>query len=588
MTGPQKLKQMADKLRVHSLKMTTKAGSGHPTTCMSMAEITSVLFFSEMKKGDEFVLSKGHAAPILWAAYAEAGLIPVSRLTSLRKITSNLEGHPTPRMPLVKIATGSLGQGLSAGVGMALGFKLKKNKNRVFVVLGDGEVAEGSVWEAANSASYNKLNNLIAIIDVNRLGQSQPTMFGHKTKEYVKRFSAFGWNTIRVNGHSVRYLLKAFEKAKKSKKPVAIIAKTYKGKGVSFIQNKEGWHGKPLSSEDLKKALKKLGDPQVKLKSGFSVEKSKTSIKSAKKTKYEIGKKVATRQAFGNALLNIGKANRNVVAVDGDTKNSTMSQDFFNKYPERSFEAFIAEQNMVGIAAGLSAVGFVPFASTFGAFFTRAHDQIRMAAYSQSNIKLIGSHGGVSIGEDGPSQMGLEDLPMFLSIPNAVVLYPSDAVSTEALVESMAKYNGIAYMKTTRGKMPTIYKSTEKFSLGEFKVIKKSKSDKVLVIAAGVTLFEALDAYEKLKKKGINIRVVDLYSLQPLNEKELIKEAKECGHNVLVVEDNYFGSIGSVVSNAVGKINHLYVKEMPRSGHPDELLKKYGIDSSAIIKGVLR
>ena len=594
---------MADKLRIHSLRSTTAAGSGHPTTCFSCAEIMSCCFFSELRQGDEFVMSKGHAAPILWAAYAESGIIPVKELMNLRKITSNLEGHPTPNMPMIKVATGSLGQGLSAGVGMALAQKLGKEKKRVYVLLGDGEIAEGSVWEAANAASYYKLNNLCAIIDVNRLGQSQPTMHGHNLNTYQKKFSAFGWNTIVINGHNVTEILNALKKSKSSthhNKPTVIIARTLKGKGISFIENKEGWHGKALKGDQFEKALKELEKPGInslKLKSDIKYEKVTYKFKNFKNNTYKLGEKIATRSAFGKALVNLGKKNKNAVVIDGDVKNSTMTEEFFKNFPKRSFESFIAEQNMIGMAIGLSARGKIPFAATFSAFLSRAHDFIRMALYSKANIKIMGSHVGVSIGEDGPSQMGLEDINMFLSIPNSVILYPCDGISTEKLVKEMAKHKGISYMRTTREKTSVIYKNSEKFKLGGLKVIKKSKKDKALIIGAGVTLYEALKAHDKLKKEKINTRVIDLYSIQPIDKKALLKNAKECLGNIIVVEDHYFGGIGTVISEVFAtttkkinnksiKIKHLYVKEIPRSGKPEELRRKYKIDASAIVRAV--
>jgi transketolase len=603
MSKIKKLQLMADKLRIHSLRSTTAAGSGHPTTCFSCAEIMSCCFFSELRQGDEFVMSKGHAAPILWAAYAESGIIPVKELMNLRKITSNLEGHPTPNMPMIKVATGSLGQGLSAGVGMALAQKLGKEKKRVYVLLGDGEIAEGSVWEAANAASYYKLNNLCAIIDVNRLGQSQPTMHGHNLNTYQKKFSAFGWNTIVINGHNVTEILNALKKSKSSthhNKPTVIIARTLKGKGISFIENKEGWHGKALKGDQFEKALKELEKPGInslKLKSDIKYEKVTYKFKNFKNNTYKLGEKIATRSAFGKALVNLGKKNKNAVVIDGDVKNSTMTEEFFKNFPKRSFESFIAEQNMIGMAIGLSARGKIPFAATFSAFLSRAHDFIRMALYSKANIKIMGSHVGVSIGEDGPSQMGLEDINMFLSIPGSVILYPCDAISTEKLVKEMAKHKGISYMRTTREKTPTIYKNSEKFPLGGLKVIKKSKRDKILIIGAGVTLYEALKAHNKLKEKKINTRVIDLYSIQPIDKKALLKNAKECSGNIIVVEDHYFGGIGTVVSEVFAtstnkinnksiKLKHLYIKEIPRSGKPEELRKRYKIDASAIISAV--
>ncbi|MEE9525836.1 MAG: transketolase [Candidatus Woesearchaeota archaeon] len=570
---------MANKLRIDSIISTTAAGSGHPTSCMSAAEIMSCLFFSEIEKDDEFIMSKGHAAPILWSAYAEAKFFPKKELLNLRKITSDLEGHPTPNAEFVKVATGSLGQGLSAGVGMAAAKRIKKNKGKIYVLLGDGELAEGSVWEAANTAAYYKLNNLCAILDINRLGQSQPTMHGHDLSVYKKKFQAFGWNTITINGHSINDILFALKRAKKTNKPLAIIAKTRKGKGVSFLEDREGFHGKALDSKQVDKALREIGEADISLKSDIKDHKFDPKIKNSKLNNYRKGELVATRNAFGSALVNLGKANKNVVALDGDVKNSTMTQAFFEEFPERSFDSYIAEQNMVGMAVGLSKQGFVPFAATFATFWTRAHDFLRMAMYSRANIKVVGSHAGVSIGEDGPSQMGLEDLSMFLSMPDSIVLYPCDAVSTEYLTREMAKHKGISYLRTTREKTPVIY-NNERFPIGKFKVLKKSSKDKALVIAAGITVHEALKAWEKVK----NIRIIDLYSVKPLDEKELIKHAKACNNNVIVVEDHYAAGIGSAVAEVLGKIKHLYVKDIPRSGKPEELRKKYKIDADAILK----
>lgn len=576
------LQQMANKLRIHSLRSTTLAGSGHPTTCLSCAEIMSALFFSELKAKDEFILSKGHAAPILWACYAEAGHIPVKELDNLRKINSNLEGHPTANMELIKIATGSLGQGLSVGVGMAL-----CKKSMIYVLLGDGETAEGAIWEAANTAAYYKLNNITAIVDVNRLGQSQQTMHGHDLKVYKKKFEAFGWNAVVIDGHNIKSILNAFSKSRKSKKPFAIICKTIKGKGVNFIENKQGWHGKALNAEELKRALKEIKDFNVKLKSKYKPRKIKTNkIKNFPINKYKIGEQVAARDAFGKALLNLGRKNKQVYTVDGDVKNSTRTEYFFKAYSKRGYQSFIAEQNMAGIAMGISSQGCVPFVATFAAFLTRAHDFIRMAQYSKSNIKFVGSHVGVSIGQDGSSQMGLEDISMFLSMPDSVILYPSDAVSCEKLVKEQAKHKGISYLRTTRAKTPVIYPNKEKFKIGGLKILKKSKKDKALVIAAGITVHEALKAYEVLKKKGKNIRIIDLYCVKPIDSKALLKHAKQCKNNIIVVEDHYYGGIGPLVSSVTGKIKHLCVKETPRSGKPEKLMRKYRIDYKEIIKAV--
>ncbi len=450
------LRKIATRLRIHSLRMTTVAGSGHPTTCLSAADLAACLFFSEMRwntkdpndpAGDEFVLSKGHAAPLLWAAYAEAGVIPLERLLDLRKITSDLEGHPTPRMPWVKAATGSLGQGLSVGAGMALAQRLDKSPARTFVLMGDGECAEGQVWEAAADAAGWKLRNLVAVVDVNRLGQSDPTMHQHDLAALARKFRAFGWDDITVDGHKIDKVLAALKLAGKKGRPTVILARTLKGKGVSFIEDRNGWHGKPLKADELARALEEIGClPDVDSRRFIHKPKPfrKRSVPAAldfPRTAYT--EKTATRMAYGNALLSLGKVNPRVVAIDGDVKNSTYADKFFEAFPGRSFQSFIAEQNMAGVAMGLAAKGFIPFMATFAAFLTRAHDQIRMAAYSFSNLKVCGSHVGVSIGEDGPSQMGLEDLAMFRPIPGCVVLYPSDAVSSEACVAAAAAHKGL-------------------------------------------------------------------------------------------------------------------------------------------------
>jgi len=576
-----KLKQMADKLRIHSLKSTTIAGSGHATSCMSCAEIMSALFFSELKANDQFILSKGHAAPILWACYAEAGIIPAKKLNDLRKIGSTLEGHPTTRMDMVKIATGSLGQGLSAGAGMAL-----CTKNKVYVLLGDGEMAEGAAWEAVNIASHYKLSNLIAIIDVNRLGQSQETMHGYTLGMYKKKFESFGWNTIIINGHNTKSILGAFAKAGKSKKPTAIIARTIKGKGVSFLENKNGWHGRALNKQELEKALKQIGKPNVKLKSKIKKKKIKNNFIGFRAGFYKKGEETATRDAYGRALLKIGEKNKKVMILDGDVKNSTRAEAFFKKYPSKSCECYIAEQNMIGMACGISAMGYIPFCATFSAFLTRAYDFIRMAQYSNANIKIMGSHSGISIGQDGPSQMGLEDISMFLAMPESVILYPCDAVSCEKLVNEMGKHKGITYLRTTRPKTPVIYSNSEKFRIGGLKILRKSKKDKALVIGAGITVHEALKAYDILNKKGIKIRVIDLYSVKPIDSNSLIKNARECKGKVVVAEDHYFNGIGSMLSSIIGPVKHLYVKKRPRSGKPEELMKKYRIDYNAIVRAV--
>jgi transketolase len=596
------LEKIAQRLRIHSFKMTTRAGSGHPTTCSSMAELAACLFFDEMRyniqdpfdwSNDEFVLSKGHAAPILWAAYAEAGIISQNSLMNLRKITSSLEGHPTPRMKWVKGATGSLGQGLSVGVGLALAMKMGKCPRRVYVVLGDGECAEGAVWEAANQASLAGLDNLCAVLDINRLGQSDPTMHGYDLDAYERKFRAFGWNAVQIDGHNISQILSAFKKAKQSKKPTAVIAKTIKGKGVSFLENKNGWHGKPLKQPDLQRALEELG-PMPDIDAKKYVRKPNKLKKPQLKrgfhfTKNTYDKNTATRRAYGNALVNLGKVNHSVVAIDGDVKNSTYADSFFAAFPKRSLDVYIAEQNMVGIGIGMAARGYLPFLATFAAFLCRAHDQIRMAGYSFSNMKLVGSHVGVSIGADGPSQMGLEDLALFRPIPGCAVLYPSDAYSTEGCVEAMAKHKGLAYLRTTRPATPILYKKDEAFPIGGSRVLKKSQKDKAAVIAAGITVHEALKAYEELKKKNIAVRVIDAYSVQPIDP-DIRREVAKAGNKAIVVEDHFrSGGLGDAVASLLGgraELDHLAVDELPRSGEPEELLDKYGISAAHIVKAV--
>ena len=596
------LEKIAQRLRIHAFKMTSKAGSGHPTTCSSMAEIAACLFFDEMRynirdpfdwSNDEFVLSKGHAAPILWAAYAEAGIISQRSLMNLRKITSSLEGHPTPRMRWVKGATGSLGQGLSVGVGLAMAMKLGKCPRRVYVVLGDGECAEGAVWEAANQAYLASLDNLCAVLDINRLGQSDPTMHGHDLDAYERKFKAFGWNVVKIDGHSISQVLSAFKKARQSKKPTAIIAKTIKGKGVSFLEDKNGWHGKPLKQVDLERALDELG-PMPDIDAKKYVRKPNVLKKPKLKRGFHFArnaydKDTATRRAYGNALVNLGKINEWVVSIDGDVKNSTYADSFFAAFPKRSFDVFIAEQNMVGIGIGMAARGYLPFLATFAAFLCRAHDQIRMAGYSFSNMKLVGSHVGVSIGADGPSQMGLEDLALFRPIPGCAVLYPSDAYSTEGCVEAMARYKGLVYLRTTRPNTPLLYKKGEKFPIGGSRILRRNQKDRAAVIAAGITVYEALKAYEELKKENIWVRVIDAYSVQPMDPK-IPKEVAKAGNKAVVVEDHFrSGGMGDAVASHLGgraELTHLAVDELPRSGEPDELLDKYGISSRHIILAV--
>ncbi len=602
----QALETMGNKLRIHSIVATSEAGSGHPTSCMSAADVTAAVFFYAMRYevanpknpvNDRFVLSKGHAAPLLYAAWAEAGAFPVARLKTLREFTSDLEGHPTPRLPWVEVATGSLGQGLSCGVGMALNSKyLDKTGNNIFVLMGDGEAAEGSVWEAAEIASYYKLDNLIGIVDVNGLGQSQRTMYGHDTEVYRRRFEAFGWHAVAVDGHNVTEIIAALDEAMAvTDKPAVIVAATKKGKGVSFAEDKDGWHGKAFKKgEELDRALAEL-QPRVANAAGLKMKAPEGRIAGngpavkgeLAASEYIIGQLVATREAYGEALARLGDVNPLIVVLDGDTKNSTYSEKFMKAHSERFFESFIAEQNMVGAAVGLSAMGKIPFASTFACFLTRAYDHVRMAAVSQANLKLCGSHAGVSIGEDGPSQMALEDLAMMRAIEGSTVLYPSDAIATEHAVRLAAEHRGIVYIRTSRPKTPVIYSKDDEFEIGRAKVIRQSSDDKATVVASGVTLFEALAAYDQLAAEGISVRVIDLFSVKPVDEETLRASGKATNNLMITVEDHAaWGGIGDAVASAVSpsgiRVYQLGVREVPRSGKPEELLAAYGIDRNAV------
>jgi transketolase len=606
------LRNIATQLRIDSIRSTSEAGSGHPTTCMSAAEIVATLFFAEMRYdaadprnpyNDRFVLSKGHAAPILYAAWAEAGLFPREELLKLRQIGSDLEGHPTPRLSFVDVATGSLGQGICAAVGIALNARRINADYRTYVLLGDGEMAEGSVWEAANAALHFKLDNLCGIVDVNALGQSQRTQFAHDMEAIAGRWSAFGWHTIVVDGHDVDALLKAYEEARHTKgRPTMILARTLKGKGVSFVENKDAWHGKPLKKgEEADKAIAELegqmiaGAPKAaeirKPTSHGHPPAAPPDYSKLEPPSYKMGETVATREAWGTALAKLGSVDLRVVALDADVKNSTFSDKFEKAHADRFYENFIAEQAMVGAAMGLAARGAIPFAATFACFLSRAADFIRMAGVSQVGVKLAGSHVGVSIGEDGPSQMALEDLGMMRAVPDCAVLYPCDGVSAERLVVEMAQRPGMAYMRTSRPKTPTTYGPEEKFPIGGLKVLRYSENDVATVVGAGVTVFEALKAYEQLKGEGIAIRVIDLYSVQPIDAHGLLDAARATDGKVITVEDHYpAGGIGDAVSEAIAaggySVHRLAVREVPRSGQPDELLDRYGISARHILDAV--
>jgi transketolase len=598
------LEEIAKLLRYYILLSTTKAGSGHPTTCLSAVELMASLFFGgffhfdaddpQNPNNDRLIFSKGHAAPLLYSLWTVVGKLTEDELLTLRKFGSPLEGHPVRRFPYSEAATGSLGQGLSIGVGMAINGKyIDRLPYRVFVLLGDSEMTEGSVWEAIQLADYYKLNNLIGIVDVNRLGQRGETMYGWDLFAYEKRISSFGWKTICIDGHNFNEIFKAYEESLSSNVPSMIIAKTVKGKGISFLEDKEGRHGVALTKEEFNQALRELGEikkfsvPLKKpapLTANLEILRTKEFIKN-----YSIGDKVATRKAYGEALVKIFPEFPDIVVLDAEVSNSTYAEIFKNHYPERFFECFVAEQNMVGMAVGLSLRGKIPFVSTFAAFLTRAFDQIRMAQYSDVNIKFVGSHAGVSIGQDGASQMGLEDIAMMRSILNSVVLYPSDAVSTEKLVKEAAKHKGIVYIRTTRSATPVIYSENEDFPIGGAKVLKASDSDLFTIVGAGITLHEALKVYEELKNKGIYIRVIDLYSVKPLNT-ELLKQALSETYAIITVEDHYpAGGIGEAVKSEVSseKIYSLSCKKIPRSGNSQELLDYEEISARAIVNKVL-
>jgi transketolase len=604
------LKNLAAQLRIDSIRSTSEAGSGHPTSCLSAAEIVATLFFGEMHfdpkdprnpDNDRFVLSKGHAAPVLYAAWAAAGLFPREDLLNLRRIESDLEGHPTPRLSFVDVATGSLGQGICAAIGTALNARRIGSKYRTYVLLGDGEMAEGSVWEAANVGVHYKLDNLCAVIDVNALGQSQATQFSHEMETIAARWKAFDWHTIVVDGHDITALLNAYAEARAtSGRPTMILARTLKGKGLSAIEGKDGWHGKALKKgEEADRAIAEIekqraGDaPDAEIPGPRSTSRPEAAPDFSKvpAPAYKTGDVVATREAWGVALAAIGAVDSRIVGLDADVKNSTFSDKFEKIAGGRFYESFIAEQAMVGAAIGLSARGAIPFPSTFACFLTRAADFIRMGAISFANVKFTGSHAGVSIGEDGPSQMALEDLSMMRSVHGCAVLYPCDAVSTERLVLEMARHTGMAYMRTSRPKTPVIYGLDETFPIGGSKVVRQSAQDRAAVIGAGVTLFEALKAYDQLKQEGIDIRVIDAYSVQPVDAGTMIEAGRATGGALLTVEDHYStGGIGDAVSEAVAAagftVRRLAVREIPRSGQPDELLDRYGISARHIVEAV--
>ena len=603
----EKLEKLARLIRYYILTATTKAGSGHPTSSLSATELMTGLMFGgtfrfdadhpDHPNNDRLLFSKGHASPLFYALWLAAGKVTEQEMMTYRTFGSPLEGHPTVSFTYTEAATGSLGQGLSIGLGMSLNAKyLDKLPYRTYVLIGDSEMAEGSQWEAMELAAYYKLDNLIGIIDVNRLGQRGETMYGRDLDAYGKRISSFGWETILIpDGHNFTDVLEAYDKSREvTGRPVMIIAGTIKGKGVSLVEDQNGWHGKALKEEDLKKALKELGEVDTAVRGEIrqprDIRPEQISTKEMSGLSYHEGDPIPTRNAYGNALNRIFPKFPTLVSLDGEVSNSTRAEYFKKEHPDRFFEMYIAEQNMVGAALGLACRGKLPFVSTFGAFMSRAFDQIRMSQYSDANIKFVGSHAGVSIGMDGPSQMGLEDIAMFRSILNSVVLYPCDAVSTERLVEEAAKHAGMVYIRTTRGATPVIYNREETFPIGGSKTLMESEKDVATVIGAGVTLYEALSAYETLKEEDVFIRVIDLYSVKPLDITTLRKAAQKTRF-IITVEDHYpAGGIGeavkSVLSGYSTPVYSLAVTKKPKSGKTTELLDYESISRAAIVKEI--
>ncbi|MFI1761310.1 transketolase [Streptomyces sp. NPDC020800] len=596
------LAELGQQLRVDSVRAAAAAGSGHPTSSMSAADLMAVLLAHHLRydferpehpANDRFVLSKGHASPLLYSAYKAAGVIDDGELLTFRKLGSRLEGHPTPRrLPWVETATGSLGQGLPVGVGIALaGKRLDRSGHRVWVLCGDSELAEGSVWEAAEHAGHEHLDNLVAIVDVNRLGQRGPTRHGHDLDAYARRFRAFDWHTVEVDGHDVEAVDRAYAEAVSTNgQPTVILARTLKGKGVAAVQDREGLHGKPLP--DPEEAVAELGgrrDLHVRVGEppAAAVLRSATT-EVLQLPRYDLGDEVATRDAFGRALAALGTARGDIVALDGEVGDSTRTEMFAKEHPDRFFECYIAEQQLVAAAVGMAVRGWVPYASTFAAFFTRAHDFVRMASISGSGINLVGSHAGVAIGQDGPSQMGLEDLAMFRSVYGSTVLYPCDANQTARLVSEMAALDGIRYLRTSRGASPVIYGPDEEFPVGGSKVLRAGDEDRLTVVAAGVTVHEALAAADRLAEDGIAVRVIDLYSVKPVDGETLRRAAEETGCLMTVEDHHEQGGLGDAVAEAFGdgrpvpRLVRLAVRTMPGSAAPDEQLHAAGIDALGI------
>ncbi|HXZ76783.1 MAG TPA: transketolase [Streptosporangiaceae bacterium] len=596
--------ELAQQLRVDSIRCSTAAGSGHPTSSMSAADLMAVLMARHFRydwqrpddpANDHLIFSKGHASPLLYSMFKAAGVVSDDELmNTYRRFGSVLEGHPTPVLPWVDVATGSLGQGLPDGVGVALaGRYLDELPYRVWVLCGDSEMAEGSMWEAFDKAAYYHLDNLTAIVDVNRLGQRGPTELGWDLDTYAKRIEAFGCRAVPIDGHDLGEIDKALADVGGAGRPTVILARTRKGRGFSEVEDREDWHGKPLPAEMAERAIVELGGERHLTVSGPRPEGGQARTRPSGEVslpRYEPGAKVATRLAFGQALAAVG-ARGDVVALDGEVGNSTHAEEFAKVYPERYFEMYIAEQQLVAAAVGMSVRGYVPFAATFAAFFTRAYDFIRMSAISGANIRLCGSHAGVEIGADGPSQMALEDLAMMRAVHGSTVLYPSDAASAAYLVREMAGRDGIVYMRTTRGAYPVLYGPDDEFPVGGSKAVRSSPGDQVTLIGAGVTLHNCLAAADQLASDGISARVLDLYSLKPIDTQALLDAAAATGGRLVVAEDHYpEGGIGGAVLEALSdaghpaRIAHLAVRGLPGSGTPAELMEAAGISAGHIVQ----
>jgi transketolase len=597
--------ELAAQLSVDSIRATTAAGSGHPTSSMSAAHLAAVLFSEHLRyrpddpknlANDRFVLSKGHASPLLYAVFKAMGVIDDQELLSLRKAGSPLQGHPAPvdGLPWVDVGTGSLGQGLSVGLGMALGLRLDGSPARVWVLMGDSEVAEGSVWEAMATAAYHRVDNLIAVLDMNRFGQRGPTMLQWQGDDYARRARAFGWQAIEIDGHDVDQIDIAYREAEAAPGPVLIVAKTRKGNGASLVEDKDGWHGRALNQEQAAAAIAELGGersitftpPSPETFSGPTTAPSRVQLPA-----YEDG--IPTRKAFGETLAALA-ARPDVVVLDGEVSNSTYTEDFEKVAPERFLQMFIGEQNMIGAAVGLQAVGKRPAAATFGAFLTRAYDFVRMAAVSRASLLLNGSHAGVSIGEDGPSQMALEDIAMMRAVHGSTVVYPCDGNSTAHLTAALIDRDGISYIRTTRERTPVLYGPDEEFPIGGSKTVRESDADRATIVGAGVTLFEALKAADGLAAGGTPVRVIDLYSVKPIDGETLRRALRETGL-VVVVEDHWTdGGIGDAVLAALaegggpiaGRVVKLGVTAMPGSASPDEQRRLAGIASEQIALAV--